>query len=136
MADWALPEYVYSVQGYPERLVIQMNGIGSKDAAAYLADNHGKRITGNYFHILPLIWANDKGVYLTQQGEGFVLEAASADFYDYEYSGEDPMWRCGLMDEDGNTIADCSYTGVRILSREEIWLEEPDGDWVSFRWME
>lgn len=133
---WVCPEYVYSVQGYPERLVIQMNGIGSKDAAAYLADNHGKRITGNYFHILPLIWANDKGVYLTQQGEGFVLEAASSDFYDYEYSGDDPMWRCGLMDENGNTIADCTYTGVRILSREEIWLEEPDGDWVSFRWME
>ena len=81
-----------------------------------------------------------KKIYL-KQGEEYVLEAASTEFHDYEYSGkeyagDDPMWRCGLMDENGNTIADCIYTGVRILSREEIWLEEPDGDWVSFKWME
>ena len=133
--NWVCPEYVYSVAGYPERLVIHMNGIGSPDAAACLADNYGKRISEDYLHILPLIWAHGQGVYLTQQGKEFVLEAASVDFYDYEYSGGDSEWRCGLMDENGNTIADCIYTGVRILNWAEIQLQKTDGDWVSFKWM-
>ena len=134
--NWVCPEYVFLVEGYPERLVIQMNGIGDPDAAAYLTDNYGNRISGDYSHILSLIWTNGQGVYLTQQGEGYLLEAASVEFHDYEYSGDNSTWRCGLMDENGNTIADCIYTGVRIISREKIQLQDAKGEWYSFNWLE
>lgn len=136
---WVRPEYVYSVEGYPERLVIQVNGLGAENASAFLATNSGERVSGDYVFILPLIWSDGQGLYLTQNGSTSVLEFASMDFTgDWEYTREeaaDTGWLCGLMDEDGNTVADCAYTGVRILGREEIQLQNARGEWERFFWM-
>lgn len=136
--DYVKPEYIYLVEGYPERLVIQRGATGSGAEMSRLADNYGNIIAGEWEAILPLMWIGERGVFLTQEDGICTLDYASIDFWDdYIYTNAgDPAWRCGLIDENGAVIAECEYTGVRILSREEIQLRNSRGEWESFFWME
>ena len=130
-------QYICRVEGYPQRLVIQRGATGSGAEKSRLADNSGNIISGEWDAILPLMWIGERGVFLAQMGGACALDAASIDFWDdYIYTNAgDPAWRCGLIDENGNSIAPCEYTGVRIQSREEIQLRNARGEWIPFLWL-
>lgn len=120
--------YGESVEGYPQRIVIQNN---SADRGAYLADNHRNPVTGEYAHIISLFWAGEKGLYLVEQfsgTRGWCGSYASGELYDgrYEYAKDDYL--CGLIDQDGNAVTPIQYVSIEIISRNEILLTRPDGE--------
>ena len=113
--------------GYPRRVVI------ANDAAfrgAYLADDRGNPVTREYDYIIPLIWIDGRGLFLTEQfsgQRGWVGSYIPGKAYDgrYEYGVED--YKCGLMDQNGNTVAGMEYVAVQFVSIDEIHMIREDG---------
>jgi len=117
--------------GYPQRLVFWRADDAYK-RHAWIADNHGNRISDNYTYLEALIWNENKGVYAIQHYTDF--ENVSFPNNDKKFLegfdgrphfGDD--WRVGLIDEDGNTIAPMEYVYIKVLSPTEIELHKEDG---------
>ena len=51
--------------------------------------------------------------------------------YDGGAYGED--WRCGLIDQDGNVLADCNYTAFSVDVSGEVRLETPGGSALTLQ---
>lgn len=116
-----------------ERFVVQ------RDGADLLVDMDGWIISyggteAEVNRLTPLIWKDGAGVFLTERcadaafpvGERYAV--GGIDFgkrYDGGAYGED--WRCGLIDQDGNVLADCIYTAFSVDVSGEVRLETPGG---------
>ena len=116
-----------------ERFVVQ------RDEADLLVDMDGWIISyggteAEVDRLTPLIWKDGAGVCLTERcadaafpvGERYA--AGGIDYgrrYDGGAYGED--WRCGLIDQDGNVLADCNYTAFSVDVSGEVRLETPGG---------
>ena len=124
-SNWATGVYVSS-NWYPERLVIQHDTDNGADVSSYLADNYGNRVSQDYQLITPLIWKDGKGVYMTERSVARFGRSAENFGSDPDGAIEgwslDPTWRCGLIDQDGNVIAEEKYVSIQILSMDRIRL--------------
>jgi len=117
--------YQYVQDGLPQRLV------AADEHGNWLTDNHGVKIEGTeYAHIMPLVWKAGKGVFFVADFE--MPEDEWADHfpryhnYNYgetlQYSSRDDLWRCGLIDQDGNIIAPVEYTSFTMISETQAVL--------------
>lgn len=117
-----------SVEGLPECLVIT-RGEGA-DARSYLADNHGVRISLDFQSLIPLVWANDKGLFLFETFDADVEpQPTPAEDWDTPY---DPIarygdsYRCGLVDQTGAIVAPAQYVGYQCVEGS-VLLQEASG---------
>ncbi|MBE5774539.1 MAG: hypothetical protein E7337_11490 [Clostridiales bacterium] len=117
--------------GMPQRLVFWQS-VTAYEHSAWLADNHGNRISDNYTLIEPLIWNDNKGVFAIQKYTDFENvdypnnpEKYLQGFAGQPHFGDD--WRVGLMDQDGNIIAPMEYVYIKVHSPAEIELHREDG---------
>lgn len=127
--------YRVLADGYPERLVAsQGEGLQSKD---WLIDNNGNRISDDYQCITPLMWSRDKGAFLVESfvpenydAGVFAGEKQNAYEYGVKYTGSayGEGWRCGLIDQDGNTLIEMKYTAMEVLENGNIWFTTGDGN--------
>ena len=125
------------IEGMPQRLVAyRAGGSYAADSPAWLIDNHGKVVTKSYSYIYPLFWKGDQGVYLVESFDPSNQDGNKyADFRNTgfpmgrnlknEAFGEN--YRCGLIDQDGNVLADMEYSSFTIVSEDEIWMGREDG---------
>ncbi len=116
------------IDGLPECLVIT-RGEGA-NAKSYLADNHGVRISLDFQSLIPLVWANGKGLFLFETFDASAeSQSASAADWDTPY---DPVarygdsYRCGLIDQTGTIAAPAQYVGYQCVEGS-IVLEEASG---------
>lgn len=116
------------VEGLPECLVITRGE--DADAKSYLADNHGVRISLDFQSLIPLVWANGKGLFLFETFDPAVEpQPTPAEDWDTPY---DPIaiygdsYRCGLVDETGAIVAPAQYVGHQCVEGSVV-LEEAGG---------
>lgn len=116
------------IDGLPECLVIT-RGEGA-NAKSYLADNRGVRISLDFQSLIPLVWANGKGLFLFETYDASVEpQSASAADWDTPY---DPLerygdsYRCGLIDQTGTIVAPAQYVGYQCVEGS-IVLQEASG---------
>lgn len=116
------------IDGLPECLVIT-RGEGT-NAKSYLADNRGVRISLDFQSLIPLVWANGKGLFLFETFDASAeSQSASAADWDTPY---DPLarygdsYRCGLIDQTGTIAAPAQYVGYQCVEGS-IVLEEASG---------
>lgn len=118
----------FYIDGLPECLVIT-RGEGA-NAKSYLADNRGVRISLDFQSLIPLVWANGKGLFLFETFDASAeSQSASAADWDTPY---DPLarygdsYRCGLIDQTGTIAAPAQYVGYQCIEGS-IVLEEASG---------
>lgn len=134
--------YRVLADGYPTRLVAwHGDGLQSK---AWLIDNNGNRISDDYQRITPMVWSRDSGAFLVESFVAenydagvFAGEKQNAYAYGMKYDGSayGEGWRCGLIDQDGNTLVEMKYTAVEVLEDGTIWFTAEDGNsliWQGF----
>ena len=116
------------VEGLPECLVITRGE--DADVKSYLADNHGVRISLDFQSLIPLVWANGKGLFLFETFDPAVEpQPTPAEDWDTPY---DPIaiygdsYRCGLVDETGAIVAPAQYVGHQCVEGSVV-LEEAGG---------
>ena len=125
--------YDVLADGLPQRMVF-WNGDGA-DKQAAMIDNYGNAVPGAaYQRITALYWLGDKGVFLTERfdpEEYNYNPFEGGDHYSYgkAYTGKSygAHWRCGLIDQDGNVLADMQYTSIECEVDGEIRLGAEDG---------
>lgn len=116
------------IDGLPECLVITRSE--GTNAKSYLADNRGVRISLDFQSLIPLVWANGKGLFLFETFDASAeSQSASAADWDTPY---DPLarygdsYRCGLIDQTGTIAAPAQYVGYQCVEGS-IVLEEASG---------
>jgi len=127
--------YRVLADGYPERMVAwHGDGLQSK---AWLIDNAGKRISDDFQRITPLIWSKDAGAFLVESFEPdnyddaiFAGEKQNCYEYGRKYDGSayGEGWRCGLIDQDGNTLVEMKYSSMEVMEDGTIWFTADDGN--------
>ena len=134
--------YRVLADGYPTRLVA-VRGEGLQ-ATARLIDNNGNRISDDYQRITPMLWSRDSGAFLVESfvpenydAGVFAGEKQNAYEYGVKYDGSayGEGWRCGLIDQDGNTLVEMKYTAVEAYEDGTIWFTAGDGNsliWQGF----
>ena len=127
--------YRVLADGYPTRMVA-WNGEGP-GAKAWLIDNSGNRISDDFQRITPLIWDRDSGVFLVERFDpddydDETFGGSKQSYYEYglKYDGSayGDGWRCGLIDQDGNILAEIKYTALEVLEDGDIWLTDEAGN--------
>lgn len=134
--------YRVLADGYPTRLVaVRGEGLQSTD---WLIDNNGNRISDDYQRITPMLWSRDSGAFLVESfvtenydAGVFAGEKQNAYAYGMKYDGSayGEGWRCGLIDQDGNTLVEMKYTAVEAYEDGTIWFTAGDGNsliWQGF----
>ena len=134
--DWQINvEYIHQT-GKPQRIVLNnTNGY-------WLADNYGERVTDNYDMIEPLLWYGENGLFLIETGTDEAAEFPN-DMFRRGYRGqklyyyndiveieENETWQCGLIDKDGNVLAECAYTEIKVISESAVRLTKDNGETV------
>lgn len=94
------------VSGLPKRLVVSLGE--ASEGVAWLADNYGKRVSGDFRSILPLVWKEDSGI--------FQYEALDGE-----------TGKIGLMDHFGKILTPAIYDSIETLSAESFALTAKDG---------
>ena len=125
--------YVVLADGLPQRM-IYWSGEGAQKQAVMI-DNYGSAVPGAaYQRITALYWLGEKGVFLVERfapEEYNYNSFEGGDYYAYGevYTGKcyGAHWRCGLIDQDGNVLADLQYTSVECSVEGEIRLGAEDG---------
>ena len=145
--DYVDGHYVVMTDGSPERLVMKSEA-QAPDTRAWLADNRGNRVSDAEYQLLtPLIWWQGKGVFLAEsydptaypeQGDddmqiSFALEYLHGEGPHTVYAGTryGPGWRCGLIDQDGNVLAEVKYTSFEVLEGGAFRLGTEDGGYET-----
>lgn len=127
--------YRVRAEGNPTRMVA-WKGDGPT-AQAWLIDNGGNRVSGDFQRITPLIWSGDAGIFLAESfnPDGYDDATFGADKQNaYEYgrkydgSAYGESWRCGLVDQNGNALTEIKYTALEVLGDGDIWLTAGDGN--------
>ena len=121
--------YEYYTMGYPERLSMNIEETINEGIAAsgYIIDLKGNIVSDRYNRITPLIWIEDKGIFLAELWGGVPLMTGPGYSYEegYVFRGEYDFgntWRCGLIDENGNELTDIVYDSIRIGIDGSIFL--------------
>ena len=126
--------YAVLADGLPRRMVF-WNGNGA-DTRATMIDNYGNAVPGaEYQRITALYWLGEHGVFLVESfdpkeysGPGFGEEQTDYSYGEvYTGGAYGSHWRCGLIDEDGNVLADLQYTSIECEVDGEIRLSAEDG---------
>ena len=127
--------YRVLADGYPTRMVA-WKGEGP-EAKAWLIDNSGNRISDDFQRITPMLWSRDSGMFLVESfnpgdydDETFGGEKQSSYEYGRKYDGSayGDSWRCGLIDQDGNILAEMKYTALEVFEDGAIWLTDETGN--------
>lgn len=127
--------YRVYAEGYPARMTA-WHGEGPQ-ATAWLIDNSGKRVSDDFQRITPLIWSGEKGVFLTESfnPDNYDIDTFGGDKQasfeygrKYDGSGYGEGWRCGLIDQDGNTLVEMKYTSMEVMEDGTIWFTAEDGN--------
>lgn len=127
--------YRVLADGYPTRMVA-WNGEGP-GAQAWLIDNNANRVCDDFQRITPLTWSGERGAFLVESFDPddyddatFGGEKQTAFEYGLKYNGsaygED--WRCGLIDQDGNTLVEMKYISMEVMGDGTIWFTAADGN--------
>ena len=123
-------EYRCTADGYPNRLVAKYEN-GDR-----LIDLTGNPVSEIYPRVTPLIWKGDRGVFLIEEWDSIVPDAAFIDSFQGKNGLSAPEalvdWRCGLMDENGKIIAPVEYTSIEVTENLNIILEGADGPTVIY----
>ena len=122
-----------------ERFVVQ------RDGADLLVDMDGWIISyggtdAGVDRLTPLIWMDGEGVFLTERCAGAAFPVGER----YAAGGVDTGqrcdggaygegWRCGLIDQDGNVLAECNYTAFSVDAGGVLRLETPGGAALTLR---
>ena len=128
--------------GKPQRMVL------SNGETFWLGDNYGHRITEDYEILEPVLWYKDNGLFCMQTGTSRTAQYPK-ELYNHGYRGqkllamwnydmeddrlvstENPEWRCGVIDKDGNVLAECIYCEIRIISDSAVELTKVNGETV------
>ena len=124
--------FLHETTGYPDRIVLyEQKGSYAPDRM-WISDLCGNRISKDFEMLIPLTWSQNGALFITVT---YDREAAEKNFFlpYYEkalpYSGyeQDPAWRVGLVDQDGNEIAQCRYISLEIIE-DRIYLKEENGN--------
>jgi len=111
-------QFLGPVYGDPDCLVSQTEGMR-------LMDYQGNFRSEAYPRIIPLIWNGEEGLFLTANMEN-----------EYEIGTDGhanaPGWRCGLMDQDGNVLAEMNYVLASIVSGYSVSLADAAGNSADF----
>ena len=141
--DYVDGHYVVMTDGSPERLVMKAEA-QAPDSRAWLTDNRGNRVSDAEYQLLtPLIWWQGKGVFLAESYDPAAYPAMEDDDLQISFAleylhGEGPhtvyagtrygsTWRCGLIDQDGNVLAEVKYTSFEVLEGGAFRLGTADG---------
>lgn len=106
------------VHGDPDCLVSQNEGMR-------LMDYQGNFRSGSYPRVIPLIWNGEEGLFLTANMENE---------YEIGTDGHEnaPDWRCGLIDRNGNVLAEMNYVRADIVSGCAVRLTGAGGNTADF----
>ena len=123
--------YFYAQQGRPQRMVAA-NG----NHHCWLTDNVGNKIEGSEYNaITPLLWRENSGVYLVATydvpeddwSDNNPVYTSVYGYGDALYAEDaDSTWRCGLIDENGELLAEVKYTSFTMVSDTEAILSNDD----------
>lgn len=127
--------YRVLADGYPTCMVAwQGDGPGAK---AWLIDNSGNRISDDFQRITPLIWAGDNGIFLVEcfapeDYDDETFGGGKQIYFEYgkKYDGSayGDGWRCGLIDQNGNTLVEMKHTAMEVLEDGTLWFTAADGN--------
>ena len=106
------------VYGDPDCLVSRTEGMR-------LMDYQGNFRSQSYPRIMPLIWSGEEGLFLAANMENE---------YEIGTDGHEnaPEWRCGLIDQNGNVLAEMEYVGASIVSGYKVSLWDDRGNVRDF----
>lgn len=124
--------FLHEAVGYPDRIVLYEQKDNYAPDRMWISDLNGKRISKDFERLIPLIWTDKRAVFITVT---YDREAAEKDFYlpYYEkglpFSGyeKDKTFRVGLVDQNGEEIAECKYIALEIID-DQIHLTEENGE--------
>lgn len=122
--------FLHETVGYPDRIVLFEQKNYTPDRM-WIADLNGNRISNDFERLIPLIWTEKRAVFITVT---YDREAAEKNFSlahyekgfpfsDYE---NDKTFRVGLVDQNGNELAECKYISLEVIDNR-IYLTEENG---------
>lgn len=123
--------FLHEAAGYPDCLVLfEQKGSYVPDRM-WIADLSGNRLSRDFDRLIPLIWTENRAIFINVT---YDRKAAEKNFYlpYYEkglaFSGyeKDNSFRLGLVDQNGNDIAECKYISLEIVGNQ-IYLTRENG---------
>ncbi len=123
--------FLHEAAGYPDCIVLyEQKGSYAPDRM-WIADLSGNRISNDFERLIPLIWTENRAIFINVT---YDRKAAEKNFYlpYYEkglpFSGyeKDKSFRVGLVDQSGNEIAECKYISLEIIENR-IYLTHENG---------
>lgn len=122
--------FLHETVGYPDRIVLFEQKNYTPDRM-WIADLNGNRISNDFERLIPLIWTEKRAVFITVTYDREAAEKNSSlahyekgfPFSDYE---NDKTFRVGLVDQNGNELAECKYISLEVIDNR-IYLTEENG---------
>ncbi|MBR3929082.1 MAG: WG repeat-containing protein [Clostridia bacterium] len=126
------PTFLHETVGYPDRIVLYEQKGSYVPDRMWIADLNGNRISRDFERLIPLTWSESGALFITVT---YDRELAEKNFYlpYYEkglpFSGyeTDPSFRLGLVDQNGNEVAECKYIALEIIE-DLLYLTEENGE--------
>ena len=124
--------FLHEAVGYPDRIVLYEQKDSYAPDRMWIADLNGNRVSKDFERLIPLLWTEKRAVFINVT---YDREAAEKNFYlpYYEkglpFSGyeKDKTFRVGLVDQNGNEIAECKYISLDVIDNR-IYLTEENGE--------
>lgn len=124
--------FLHEAVGYPDRIVLYEQKDSYAPDRMWIADLNGNRVSKDFERLIPLLWTEKRAVFINVT---YDREAAEKNFYlpYYEkglpFSGyeKDKTFRVGLVDQNGNEIAECKYISLDVIDNR-IHLTEENGE--------
>lgn len=129
--------FLHETVGYPDRIVLyEQKGDYTPDRM-WIADLNGNRISRDFERLIPLTWSESRALFITVT---YDRELAEKNYHlpYYEkglpFSGyeDDPSFRLGLVDQNGNEVAECKYIALEIIE-DQLYLTKENGEVVEYR---
>lgn len=124
--------FLHEAAGYPDCLVLfEQKGSYVPDRM-WIADLSGNRLSRDFDRLIPLIWTENRAIFINVTYDRKAAEKNSYLPY-YEkglaFSGyeKDNSFRLGLVDQNGNDIAECKYISLEIVGNQ-IYLTRENGE--------
>lgn len=130
---WISAWYEIEDGSIPGRIVV--SGGEWPQQASWLIDLDGNPASGDYMELQAKIWSDGQGRYLFSEYE---LVPYEYDGY-VDWSVNWSSYRCGVCDENGNTILEPVYDSIQCLSLDRYWVQQDDaiglidseGSWLT-----
>lgn len=123
--------FLHEAVGYPDCIVLYEQKDSYAPDRMWISDLNGNRISNDFERLIPLIWTENRAIFINV---AYDRNAAERNFYlpYYEkglpFSGyeKDKSFRVGLVDQNGNEIAECKYIQLEIIG-DQIFLTQENG---------